>query len=169
MERYCSRDHACHFKDFFEKDSSSQIGSGSSYSSYIPPFIGIQNQKGYGIGNLLGSLFRGALKLAKPLLRKAGVFGLKVLKREVKKRGVSAGKNAIKSILTGKSPKGAIKEEAKRQLSEIGSDALHFAEKKLNQVGNGRKRRVVEDEDELTSPMIKRKKLKVDLDDDIFS
>ena len=71
--------------------------------------------------------------------------------------------------MTGKSPKEAIKEEAKRQLSEIGSDALHFAEKKLNQVGNGRKRRVVEDEDELTSPMIKRKKLKVDLDDDIFS
>ena len=164
MERYCSRDHACHFKDFFEKDSSSQIGSGSSYSSYIPPFIGIQNQKGYGIGNLLG-----ALKLAKPLLRKAGVFGLKVLKREVKKRGVSAGKNAIKSILTGKSPKEAIKEEAKRQLSEIGSDALHFAEKKLNQVGNGRKRRVVEDEDELTSPMIKRKKLKVDLDELILT
>ena len=102
MERYCSRDHACHFKDFFEKDSSSQIGSGSSYSSYIPPFIGIQNQKGYGIGNLLGSLFRGALKLAKPLLRKAGVFGLKVLKKRSKKKRSISRKKCDKKYLDWK-------------------------------------------------------------------
>lgn len=170
MEKFCAKDHACHFKTFFEK-SRDQVGSGyGDYSSDIPPFIGIQNQRGYGIGNLLGSLVR----LARPLLSKVAQSGLRLLKGEVKRRGIEAGKNALKSVLTGTDPKVALEREAKRQLKDIGSDAIEYAKSKLGQVGSGRrgrKRKVKSGGS--TSPKKRKKKVepgksKINLDVDIF-
>ena len=58
MYRYCSRDHADHFQKFFQ--ASKQRGFGNSN---IPPYVGIQHQRGYGIGNILGAVVKGVLSL----------------------------------------------------------------------------------------------------------
>ena len=68
-------------------------GNGSN----LPVFQGVQYQEGYGIGNILGGLFRSAL----PLIKSAG----KRLGKEV----LTAGKDVLGDVLSGKNIKSSLK------------------------------------------------------------
>lgn len=121
MYKYCPSDHNGHFQKYFQdKSPNYQVGHGiGDYSGLIPPYIGVQHQRGYGIGNVLGSVVRGVVKLIKPTLE--------VAKKEIKRRVLEGGKNVLKKgILGGKGLKRAMKEEAVSQGEELFKDSINY-------------------------------------------
>ena len=106
----------------YEHHYTQQVGNG------LPVFSGLQNQRGYGLGGILGGLFRSAL----PLLRK----GASTLGREALNTGVSIAKDALEG--------NNIKTAAKTRLHQAGRNLTHKAVSSLagKQTG-GRRRRAI--------------------------
>ena len=82
----------------YEHYYTQQVGNG------LPVFSGPRNQRGYGLGGILGGLFRSAM----PLLKK----GVSSLGREALSTGVSIAKDALEGI--------NIKTAAKTRLGQAG-------------------------------------------------
>ena len=126
MERYCCQDHISEYSNFFQK------GKGIGY---IPPFIGVQHQRGYGIGSIFSFLARSALKLAKPALKTALKLARpagKHLAKQALRRGKKVGLATVQGILEGKDPLQLVKDVGKRQLKELGLDTVKYASDKFN-------------------------------------
>lgn len=94
-----------------------QIGHG------IPVFIGNQYQKGYGLGNVLGGLFKGLIPIVK-----SGVKGvLKTAGRELAKGGL----NVASNVLMGQNVKTAMKQEASKRLKSLKRKANVYAQDQI--------------------------------------
>ena len=128
LHKYCSGDHADHFQNFFQLHKQ----KGHGYSRIVP-YIGIQHQKGYGIGNILGGVLRGVLNIAKPALRSAG--------KHLVKSAVEGGKNIFENVVSGrKNIKQAFKDEASSQLRNIGKDSIGYIADQVSARGKKRKK-----------------------------
>ncbi len=75
----------------YEHYYTQQVGNG------LPVFSGPRNQRGYGLGGILGGLFRSAM----PLLKK----GVSSLGREALSTGVSIAKDALEGKTSKRRPK----------------------------------------------------------------
>ncbi len=117
----------------------SQHGGGS-----IPHFSGVQFQKGYGIGNVLGNLFRNiipiartAFKVAQPVLKKTG--------KNILRKGIQTGVKVIKKVGEGENIKEVLNRESRQALKEIRNQALsditQLRTKKINKNERKRKRK----------------------------
>lgn len=98
--------------------SSNQRGGAGAY----PVFSGSRYQRGSGIGDIFGSVWRAAVPFLKRTAASAGRYALK------------SGQRLLEDIEQGKS----LKEAAGARLAEAKQDALN---KVLGQSGSGRKRR----------------------------
>ncbi len=74
----------------------------------LPVFVGARGQRGHGLGNLFGSLFRSAMPLIK---RGAMALG---------KRALNTGMHVARDVVAG----GNLKQSIKRRAKEAGADLL---------------------------------------------
>ena len=86
---------------------SNQLGNGDFVYS------GRRYQKGHGLGNLLGSLFRTALPMIKNTAKTVG--------KELVKSSAVAGQNALSDIIAG----GSVKDSLKRRFVEEGQELIN--------------------------------------------
>lgn len=156
MHKYCSEDQSCIYRDFFQNPKSyQQQGNGYAGNFGIPPYIGVANQRGYGIGSFIAGLGKSLFNLAKPVVKSLA----KSATREIVKRGKDAGINIMKNVLEGQNPKEVLKKEAKRQMKDLRRDALGFVEDKLStRISSGKRKGKV------TKGKSKRKKVREEKD-----
>ena len=89
----------------------------------IPPFMGARFQKGYGIGNFLGGLFRSVIPLAKSVFKVARPV-LKRTGKQVLKRGIKSGVKVIEKVAQGQNLKKVLKTEGQKALLDLQNKAL---------------------------------------------
>lgn len=95
----------------------------------LTPFMGKRHQRGYGLGNIIGGLFRSVIPLLKPVLKSVA--------RNVGKRMLKGGINVAKNVIKGGKIKQALKREANESMSDLTSDAISYVGSKIKkQKGN---------------------------------
>ena len=95
-------------------------------------FKGSRRQRGYGLGNIISSLFRKVVPLLAPILKSAA--------KGVGKRMLKGGINIAENVLSGGDVKEAVRNEAQSGLSDLSSSAMGYVGKKIN-ARNTRKRK----------------------------
>lgn len=120
-------------------------------------YSGRRIQRGHGLGNIFGSLFRSvALPLVKrtvvPALKKAAITGVKHVGRRVAQTGL----DIASDVISGKKPSQAVKERA----SKTGRQLLLEARQRLLQSGKAPKRKPVRRK---TNPTRKRRRVQHDI------
>ena len=83
---------------------------------YIPVFGGKMRQEGYGIGNVLGGLFRSAMPLLKNLGKKVGSQLLR------------GGKDVVKDIIAGKRIKSSLKKRGMERAKQFFTNEIPMEE-----------------------------------------
>ena len=105
--------HPKHYEDYYTR----QVGRG------FPVFQGPRNQRGFGLGGILGGL----LKSAMPLIKQ----GAKTLGRQAIRTGVDIAKDA----LSGQDLKTAAKSRIKRAGRDLTQRAIHSLDSRLTHGG----------------------------------
>lgn len=124
-----------------------QVGQG------MPAFEGPNLQRGYGLGGILGGLFRSAM----PLLRR----GVRALGKQALKTGV----NIAQDALSGQN----LRTAAKRRLKESGRNLGRQAVKHISGAGRGRPRKKsIKHRSTDRHPVISRKRTRRTRSPDIF-
>ena len=103
-------------------------------------FIGYKyHQRGAGIGNILGGLFRTVIPLVKPALKTAAATIKQVAKPAMKRVGkefLKGGVELASNLMQGKDFKSSIKETAEKGFSNLKRDAFNSVKRKLDDDGS---------------------------------
>ena len=125
------------------------------YGYGLNPFIGKYRQQGYGIGNILGSLFKTVVPLIKPVIKNVGKRMLKT----AGKRALTGGVRVIDNVIQGKTIKDSLQNEKKL----LKNEAEQYMNKQVEKLSSNIKKRKKQTKNK------SNKKRKLNLSKDIFA